>query len=506
MLRRPPGWASVLLLLWGFGGSLLPVNAQGYRLGGIVAPQLNDTTFSSDLQRQLEQQQQQLQRRAITATLQEAVEQSLLQNPGLAVSYTQIQQGQWNLIAVRRQWYPQLSAASSSGSYLYAYDAVTTNRLNSNNSGFQPNTSFQNFSQVGPALRLNWTFFDLTRGALINSASRDLDAQKLLFDVAARNLVLETQLIYFRLQEQQQLINSYEQILEITTSELIKTVALFNAGRAAISDVEQIRTQQLQNLTILISTYRQLVIDSANLAQFMALPDGKLVLPKDQLAIVGEWSLSQEDTLKQAEALREEIKVSLARASSASWTSTALFNRYWPQFNVGAFGSYLATNRADGMPGSGYTTNTQESRWSKSVGVGFSWLIFDGGINAAEAERSAYRARQFIDEAALGRLQVAREVEQAYVSYQASRLALKSTRQLIDSASKAAEAIRARFGIGFADMTSVVQALNQSILAANSYASSIREYNSAVASLYRFSASWPGGALPLVRERVTKLK
>jgi len=97
-------------------------------------------------------------------------------------------------------------------------------------------------------------------------------------------------------------------------------------------------------------------------------------------------------------------------------------------------------------------------------------------------------------------------VEQAYVSYQASRLALKSTRQLIDSASKAAEAIRARFGIGFADMTSVVQALNQSILAANSYASSIREYNSAVASLYRFSASWPGGALPLVRERVTKLK
>jgi outer membrane protein TolC len=104
------------------------------------------------------------------------------------------------------------------------------------------------------------------------------------------------------------------------------------------------------------------------------------------------------------------------------------------------------------------------------------------------------------------RLQVAREVEQAYVAYQASQLALKSTREQVDSATKAAVAVRERFAIGFADMTSVVQTLNQSILAANAYASSIREYNSAVASLYRYSASWPAGALPLVQKRVATLK
>jgi outer membrane protein TolC len=505
MLRLSPRSASLLLMLWGVVATLPPTQAQAYRLGGFNAPQLTGNPLSADLQRQLDQLRQQLQRRTVKATLQDAVEQSLLQNPGLAASYTQIQQSQWSLIAVRRTWYPQLTAASV-GSNLYGYDGLTTNRVNSNSSALKPDTSFENFSQVGPALRLNWTFFDPSRGATINAASRSLDAQRLLFDVAARNLVLETQLIYFNLQEQQQLIQAYEQILNTTNSEVVRSEALFNAGRAAVSDVEQIRTQQLQNLTTLINTYRQLVVNSAALAQFMALPEGTLVLPNDKLALLGDWTLPPEVTLKQAELLREEIKASLAQASSASWSSTALFNRYWPQFSVGASGFYSATTRAAGTPGSEITLNTQDTRWGNAVGVGFSWMMFDGGIKAAEAENLAYRSKQFTDNAALVRLQVAREVEQAYVTYQASQLALKSTREQVDSATKAAVAVRERFAIGFADMTSVVQTLNQSILAANAYASSIREYNSAVASLYRYSASWPAGAQPLVQKRVATLK
>ena len=505
MLRLSPVLASVLLLTSAWGAALPSVHAQGYRLGGQAAPQLKVDPLVGDLQRQLNQLRQQFQMRARRATLQEAVEQSLLHNPSLAESYTQIQQRQWSLIAVRRQWYPQLNAGSA-GANLYGFDALTTNRVQSNSAGFKPNTSYENGSQLGPALNLRWTFFDPSRGASINAASESLDAQRLLFDVSARNLVLETQLAYFNLQQQQQLIEAYEQILNATNSQVDRSVALFNAGNAALSDVEQIRTQQLQNLSTLIDTYRQLVANSASLAQAMALPTGTLVLPKDQLALIGQWSLSSEATLKQAEALREEIKASLAQASSANWSATALFNRYWPSFNLGASGSYLATNRAAGVPASAVTSNSQDTRWGNAVGVGFSWMMFDGGIQAAQAETNAYRAKQFTDTAALQRLQVAREVEEAYVSYQASQLALKSTRQQVDSAALAAVAVRERFSIGFADMTSVVQTLNQSILAANAYARAIRDYNASVASLYRYSARWPDGALPLLQKRVAALK
>jgi outer membrane protein TolC len=97
-------------------------------------------------------------------------------------------------------------------------------------------------------------------------------------------------------------------------------------------------------------------------------------------------------------------------------------------------------------------------------------------------------------------------VEQAYANYEASALALASSKEQLRSAQTAVEAVRERFNIGYSDMTSVVQTYNQSILAASAYARSIREFNTAVASLYRYSARWPDGALPLVQKRVQALK
>ena len=461
---------------------------------------LTPNRLAVELQSQLDSLRQKLKARSRTTSLNQAIEQSLLNNPILADSYTQIQQRQWSLIAVRRQWYPQLQA-SPAGLNVFGYRGNTTNYINNNVQGFKQTTEFNNFTEAGPASQLSWTFFDPSRGPSINSASETLRAQQLLFDVSARDLVLETQLGYFTLQEQQMLIGYYEQILNSTTRQVRRAEELYNAGAVAISDVEQIRTQQLQNLSTLIDTYRQLVDASARLAQSMALPTGVLALPQDDLTLVGQWNLEEAETLKEAERFREEILASLAQASSAAWTATSLFNRYWPRFSTLASGSYLGTNRADGNPGSEITQNQQTAQWNGAVGIGFSWLLFDGGINAAQAEANLYLEKQFKEQAAVIRLRVAREVERSYSNYKASQLALASTKQQLQSAELAATAVRERFAIGFSDMTSVVQTYNQSILAASSYARSIREYNSAIAGLYRYSARWPEGALPLVNQR-----
>ena len=442
--------------------------------------------------------------RASRASLQEAVEQSLLRNPVLAQSYSQIQQQQWSLIAVRRQWYPQLQA-SSAGRNLFGY-STTTQTLNSNETGFQRFTSYTNLVETGPLMQLNWTFFDPTRSPSINAANESLKAQQLLFDVSARDLVLETQLAYFTLQEQQQLIAAYELILKSTNQLVERTEALFNAGSASISDVEQIRTQQLQNLSTLIDTYRQLVDAAARLAQAMTMPTGMLVLPQDKLALMGRWTLPEAETLKQAERMREEIKASLAQSSASGWRATELFNSYWPSFLIQASGFYRYTNTADGNSTTSATINRENSQWSGAVGLGFRWSIFDGGINAAQAEASKAQARQFVDQASVQQLSVAREVERAYASYEASGLSMASTKEQLQSAQTAAEAVRERFNIGFSDMTSVVQTYNQSLQAASAYARSITQFNSAVASLYRYSARWPDGALPLVQKRVKALK
>ena len=515
MLQRVGPWCGAVLISFismNRGIAAEPVG-QGYSFRGAHAPQVKPDPVAGELQQKLRQLRDQLNSRSIQTTLTAAIEQSLLHNPELAQAYSQIQQGQWNLIAVRRQWYPTLSATSIGPSGgLWGYGGSSTRSTSTASSGSTTvvtrvdQHTYQNRDQLAAQLSLAWTFFDPSRGPQINAASENLRSQELLFNVSARNLVLQTQLAYFNLQEQQHLIGAYEEILAATTSQVQQVEAAFNIGNASIADVEQIRTQQYQTLTLLIKTYLGLIDAASSLARAMALPPGQLALPADHLESFGQWDLSLDASIQQAQVLREEIQSSLAQANSASWRASALLNRYWPRFALAANGSYTDLNRRQGLVGASSPDLLQSSSWDGAVGVGFNWSIFDGGIAAAEAQASKALARQFSDQAALQRLQITQEVEQSYASYGTSRLALVSSREQAQSARQAAMAIHERFNVGYADITSVVQTLNQAISAANAYSLSQREYNSAIASLYRASAQWPGDTLQLRDRRVDQLK
>ncbi|MCP9814791.1 TolC family protein [Synechococcus lacustris L1E-Slac] len=471
---------------------------------------LEPNTTAVDLQRQLDRLKQALLSRSVSINLQQAVEQSLANNPTLAEQYSQIQNEQWNLIAVRRSWYPQLLVTGPTGNIM-SYQSGSNKASAYTSKILEPKSRKLDFKNTintapNPMINLNWTFFDPKRGPSINASSENLRAQQLLFDVAARDLVLETQLAYFALQEKQELIKNYEQILNSITKAVNQTEALFIAGNLSITDVEQIRTQQFQQLTLLIETYRQLVSAAAKLSEAMALPVGSLVTTQGNLALIGKWSLSEAETLQRAEQFREEIQASLATASSFGWQATVLSNSYWPSFSTYANGSFSHTDIAEGIPGSERIKNTQLDQWSGAVGIGFSWSIFDGGIKAAEAQAKQAQKNQFTDKAARQRLSVAREVVSAYANYQGSELGLVSAKQQIQSAQKASEAVSERFKVGYSDITAVVQTYRQYQQAAAAFSSAIREFNNSVVSLYRYSASWPDGALPLLQKRVQNLK
>jgi len=496
-----PLWASVMMLT--APQTLLPAAVlaqEGYRINGIAAPQVRADPLAARLQSQLSNLQSTLRQRAQSANLQQALETGLLNNPQLASAYAQIQGSQWNLIAVRRQWYPSLSA--SSNPYLLGQNANTSSVSGAGTA----NTTYSNATGAGVGLNLNWTFFNPSRGPSINAASESLRQQQLLFDVSARNLVLEIQQAYFNLQEQQLLIQAYEEILAGTTRQVQLTEAQFNNGLVSIADVEQIRTQQFATQSTVINAYRQLIDAAARLAQTMALAPGVLVLPSEELSPLGQWDEPLQSTINQALSLREEIQASLAAAASASWNATALFNRYWPQFSLGSSGGYAGVNRTRGLPGNSFSNNERSLSWDAAVGIGFSWQLFDGGIAAAQAEAQRAAALQAQDQAALRRLSVSREVEQSYADYLTSSLALQSTQAQAASARAAAQAVQERFAVGVTGMVDVVQTLNQAINAANAYANAVRTYNSAVAALYRSSARWPEGTKPLLLQRVNGLR
>lgn len=467
-----------------------------YRIDGIVAPQVNEDQLAASLNEQLVKLREQIDARAQRVTLSQALESGLLNNPQLATAYAQIQREQWNLVAIRRQWYPTLSADSNR--YVLGRE-VSTTTIESRNLDALSETSDTKSTNTAASISLNWTFFDPTRAPFINAAEEAVKRQQLLFNVSARNLVLEIQQSYFKVQEEELLIKAFEEILETTSRQVRLTEAQFNNGLVSIADVEQIRTQQYSTLGTLINAYRQFIDAAARLSQAMALTPGSLALPSEELSPMGVWEESLEATIRQALALREEIRASLAAADSSSWRATALFNRYWPKFSMQSNTSFQGRYQTQGMQG-------DNRRWDASLGISFNWMLFDGGIAAAEAESQRADESQFKDEASEKRLIVSREVEQSYANYLTSQLAVQSTKAQSQSARQAASAVQERFAVGVTSMADLVQTLEQAIRAANNYATAILGYNSAVADLYRSSARWPEGTEPLLKQRALSLR
>jgi outer membrane protein TolC len=503
----PKNWQGILAVL----PVLLapPLCAQSvYKIEGFSAPQVRPQTLTAELEAQLRDLQGEIDARSKSFTLSQALEVGLLNSPQLAATYAEIQGQQWNLVAVRRQWYPTVSA--SSGPFVpgqsFGYTS-TTKRVDGLPAEPQPNVNTA-ITAATVGLTVGWTFFDPSRGSSINAARENLKRQQLLFDVSARNLVLEIQQVYYSLQEQRSLIEAYGDILKETTRQVQATEAQFNNGLVNIADVEQIRAQQFATLSTLISAYRQFIDASSRLAQVIAMSPGTLVTPSDGLQALGDWPEPLQPTIDQALNLREEIKASLAEAASSRWSATSLFNTYWPSFSLGANGQYGNTNRDQtlSLQQVNVTTNERSTNWNGAFGLGFTWQFFDGGINAAQAEVQKALGRRASDQAAIDRLVVTREVEQAYTAYKTSQLAMKSSEAQVASARAAAAAVRARFEVGVSDMSSLVVALNQAINAASNYASSVRDYNTSIAALFRSSARWPANTQPLLNQRVGALR
>lgn len=509
-------WLGSLVGLLSLPSQLAATAWAGYSLDGIPAPQIQPNPVAPALAKQLRERLEAFRRAARPASLQEAIELGLLSNPGLARNYAGIQGSSWNLIAVRRQWYPVLTVGGSGPAGVLLgrswTGTTTTTRLNppvpviGTAAPVATVSGYTNSDDAGLGLSVGWTFFDPQRDAAIQSAASSLRSSRLLFDISARNLVLDLQQRYFRLQEQVALISLYSQIYDATSLQVKLSEERFNAGLVNIGDVEQIRTSQYAQLTRLMRSYQQLIEASAALAEAMALPDGVLPIPADAINQHGAWEKSLHATETQALQLREEILRSLVEAEGASWSSVAAFNSYWPQLNLSATTTGVNSSISEGVNGTLAQRDQARLQWNGSVGIGFNWTPFDGGVAAAQGMSQRSIALQLRQQAAEQRLQIMREVKTAYATFQAATLALQSTAQQVRSAENALRAVRRRYSVGVADMTTIVQTLNQALEASDAYVSATSDYNVAVASLYRVSAEWPPGSEAPLATRIEKLR
>ena len=471
----------------------------------------------SELVEQIKTLQDEIKTNARLVSLSDAIKLGLRNNPELASSFRNIQQFEWQLISAQRRWYPALQLANGTPFFgstwdtfiqnQYALPAQQAQELRAQGQQRKSALKSQQFV-VQPGAKVSWNFLDPTRQPNISAASDSLQQQKFLFDIGARDLILQIQQSYYEVQRSKQLIDSFQQIYNINQKQLEILEARMLIGMATVLDVEQTRSQLYTELSQLLTYVRNYINQVAFLAQQLGLPADQLAIPNQPAQMQGRWQIPLQETIRSATQQREEILASLAAAEAANWSSVEALRRYLPIFSLVASGNLTSRNGYQNVPvpndpGPQYARSRQ---WSAAIGIGFNWLMFDGGINAADARALKAQAQQQLAQAAVTKLQVMQQVRSSYALYQTSQVAVTTARQAYRSAELAQEAARARFEVGVGDITSVVQAISQLSQAARQLSRAVLTYNTAVAELYRYSATWPGASQQEVQDRIKILR
>jgi len=453
---------------------------------------LDDPASQRSLQ-QLDHLSAQLEKRTTNLTLDQALDQGLLNNPGLASAFFDIHGSQWNLIASRRSWYPSLQITGNTVNHKGQSNALLDQTYSSSTTTTDA-ASATRYAQpisVSPVLVLNWSFFDATRVPAINQALSSLFAQRFLFDVAARNLVLNLQVAYTDVQAEAELVRRYQWLLELTRQQVLLAEVMLQQGRMNQASLDQLHTEQRLQLTRLIDRYQQLFTAANSLAALVAAPPGRLVLASSPFKLVPPWRQDLDSSLQQALAMREEIKQKLALAARDRWSAIRAINGYLPVFGLTGASAYEDT-KSDSV--------NSAQVLKANVGLSFQWSLFDGGIKAADSASLRSQSASQLSAASSQELLVAKQVMDAYNVYITSRLALQNTgvdfrlsQRTVQDAVKAFARNR--------DVTTLVQVFNLYISAADRDVGSTRQFNTSIFGLYRYSALWPEGVSEKVAQR-----
>ena len=425
------------------------------------------------------------------ATLRDLLIESINNNPQLAIAFESIQSQDALLASAKRQWSPTAGISASAG---YSWETLSNVPLNEPSVSIQasPSSSYTNNSVLTSALSISWFPFLATRQPLIRSQAAALDQQKLLFSVAARDTILNTQLAYTSVQKGIELVQAFSSIIETDLTIVDQIRKNKQAGLSSEADVEQQKTQLYQDLITLIGAYISLDRAQNELGKAIGQTKHQYIIPQDQFVPVGSWDQTLNETINMALKMREEIKASEKLAESLSWNARKIIASYLPSISLTANGSVLISNGiiAQELWGLDPSINKQITT-TPALAANLTWKFFDGGVNLSLARSQERLAKQALDTARLQETQISADAASSFADYSNSQISILSAKKAVQAANNAIAIYRVRYSLGVDTITPLVLSIKSLSDSTSSLASAVELYNNSVNRLYRNTSTWP---------------
>jgi outer membrane protein TolC len=439
-----------------------------------------------------------LQKAAERISLEEAIKRGVATSPELAQTVAKIQESQWSSVAINREWVPSLSLKTSSPGVLGFTTTSTSVTTKTPGSSSQENISYKNGFQSNPYADLSWAFFDPSRGPRQVARESRTESLRNRMTFTTRELIFQIQQKYTNLQEalatEKDLINLFDQALRVY-------IDAHNTQKPA-GEVSRFEAQTVSLLLARIKAHKESIQAANALAYLINLQPGKLALPSEPPAVIPIWQQTRLVSIEQALLRREELRANALDVQALMSDARAIRLRALPSLALSGQVQRQNFNLDGGsFNDNGPGTLTRSSGYTTFAGLTFDWKLFDGGIRNAEANATDAKARQTIAQGDLDRLQITREVTDAYASFVASRIQVDAARADVDASRRSLQSALADYAAGRHDDagTTVVQALTKLQSALGTYRNLVADQNNSVYKLYRLTSTWPPGTEPLLK-------
>lgn len=289
---------------------------------------------------------------------------------------------------------------------------------------------------VEGGLQLNYALLDFARTPTVRAARARLEQQRNTYASQLRSLQLQVSEAYYQLQQREQLVRVYDANLRNDLVLLQESLDLQQAGLVPRLDVLRRRASQAAGEESLIQALADRAVARRQLAVLLNLPPSITPSASDPIVVQPRWPLNLEQSLLEAYRGNPELEAILATRTALAEQSQATAAGLLPKLSLFATAGGSASQASldnitlggGGCCGSTVLPLSSSNGWDWSVGLAFTWLLFDAGTTAGQARALARQEAAAAQQYAANRNDIRLRIEQAFFNHEASLAKLSSAR------------------------------------------------------------------------------
>ena len=451
-------------------------------------------------------------------TLEEATNYAIANNSTLKASYKSVQSKQWSAISDKRLWWPTVSGAGPMGDITRVptlplvgqrYASKKGGTYSTSTVPSQPIRSYTVLDSLSPAIQARWTFFNMSRGEKINSSTEAAKAEELVFNMSARDIVLDVHRDYYKLYSILQYISDLEKDYTKNVEQLVESEDKYNSdpSLANLNAVQQNKSTLYNQLEDRIQQHVSLIEAATALSSKMGLPLGTLIRPsKDfKLRPLGAWPMELMETIEHALNHREEIKIATVRAKSTSHLATSLRYSYIPTVSLYGYAGFSNDSGIDNKSGTQKEFGSYLYGPEANIGLKVNWQ-FDGTVAAAKAKSLDYQSKKFEAQAQSHRDNIEAQTATAYAKYTIAKMSLDTSASALENALEARKTNMELYKLNQISASSYSTTAAAVATASRRYNKALFNYNNSISNLYRYTSIWPTGISQMIDDAVLVMK